>query len=278
MKSVSFNGLFKKKDLSLVSTESIDPCDLKLIKLRVNMESLTNICRHHISAYTIKFHRDKQSKNCLNLFGDHNSGREFPKRTKTVSMDMCDLLKNKLPTLYVFPGQKFCKDCYVKLRSCSVEKLCKKYVSPPALTSETEDIATANCGNSTDISFNSPSHVLFLSNSVTSALDVTPVKLDNKNNKTIRSLNIQKTAEKVEKAFVNLHKPLISEITQEDNNSQYNEEDWKHLMNELKERLNYLKNKNAYADVLSTLTLVPISWSVEKSTTFFNITEHQVKR
>ena len=104
----------------------------------------------------------------------------LPKGTKTVSMDMCDPLKAKVPTLYVFPGQKLCKDCYVKLRSCSVENLRKKYVSPPALLSETEDIETANCGNSSGVSFNSPSHVLFLSNSVTSALDVTPVKLDNK--------------------------------------------------------------------------------------------------
>jgi hypothetical protein len=49
-------------------------------------------------------------------------------------------------------------------------------------------------------------------------------------------------------------------------------------MNELKERCNYLKNKNAYVEILSTLTLAPISWSIEKTSTFFNVTEHQIKR
>lgn len=181
---------YVKQDDSVVSIDSIDDFDAQIVKWRVNMDNIPTICLHHISAYTTHFDRHVQVKKCANLFSVHDSNSKIPKGVKIVLVDMCKLLKTKMPQVHVYPGQKLCVICYITSRNLSVQRDENDLVSQSS-SSEFDDVDTAMHNIfSSDASFDSPSKTLSISHSVTSALQVTPVKLDLKKSKELRLVTI----------------------------------------------------------------------------------------
>lgn len=133
-------------------------------------------------------------------------------------MDMCKLLKTKMPNVYVYPGQRLCVKCYITSRNLSVQREENDFVSQLS-SSVFDDVDTAMHNIfSSNASFDYPSKPLRISQSVTSALQVTPVQLDLRKSKELRLVAIKKTAEKVGKAFVSLHESLICEEALENGN------------------------------------------------------------
>lgn len=275
---------YVKQDDSVVSIDSIDDFDAQIVKWRVNMDNIPTICLHHISAYTTHFDRHVQGKKCANLLSVHDSNSKIPKGVKIVSMDMCKLLKTKMPQVHVYPGQRLCVICYITTRNLSAQRDENDLVSQSS-SSEFDDVDTAMHNIfSSDASFDSPSKTLSISHSVTSALQVTPVKLDLKKSKELRLVTIKKTVEKVGKAFVSLHDPLIGEKALEncngimDNSTNCTSEDCEQLMIDLKERCANLQLHSDYSGILSLLTLVPHSWTLKKTSHFFKVPISQVRR
>jgi hypothetical protein len=123
-----------------------------------------------------------------------------------------------MPNFYVYPGQSLCVKCYITSRNLSVQREENDFVSQSS-SSVFDDVDTAMHNIfSSDASFDYPSQPLGISQSVTSALQVTPVQLDLRKSKELRFVAFKKNAEKVGKAFVSLHESLICEEALENGN------------------------------------------------------------
>jgi hypothetical protein len=75
-------------------------------------------------------------------------------------MDMCKLLKTKMPNFYVYPGQSLCVKCYITSRNLSVQREENDFVSQSS-SSVFDDVDTAMHNIfSSDASFDYPSQPL----------------------------------------------------------------------------------------------------------------------
>jgi hypothetical protein len=100
----------------------------------------------------------------------------------------------KQPFDNVYPGQRLCVNCYITSRNLSVQREENDLVLQSS-SSEFDDVNTGLHNIfSSDASFDSPSKPLRISQSVTSAIQVTPVQLDLKKSKELRLVTIKKTA------------------------------------------------------------------------------------
>lgn len=254
------------------------------------MLHFSSICLHHHQAFTAKFHVYRKSKKCANPFGFHKTNCKLPKGNKSPSLKMCESIKKTQPVLHVFPGQKLCPNCYMnflrvispnegKLSQCSSTNLSE--------SSEFEDCETElnNISLQSDTSFDSPSKSFRRSVMVTSALEVTPVKIDFKKSKSARLNVIKRKASEIQAAFIKLPEPIANIVPEKLNTSEENQienanmlKHYERMMRELKERCGKLKDAYDYSGILTFLTLAPQSWSLQRTAEFFNVSISQVKR
>ena len=94
---------------------------------------------------------------------------------------------------------------------------------------------------------------------------------------------IQK-AEKVKNAFLQLHEPLIGEellLSSKSNigNCDFRSADYEQLMDGIKQKCQDLKMKpESSIEIISLLTLAPVSWNRQQISTFFGVSDHLVRR
>jgi hypothetical protein len=277
----------KHSDYSVLSVERLDAIDVKTISYRANLLQFSSICLHHHQAFTAKFHVYRKSKKCANLFGNHKTNCKLPKGNKSPSLKMCESIKKTQPNLHVFPGQKLCPNCYMnflRVMSKNEGKLSQCSSSNLSELSEFEDCEAElnTISLQSDTSFGSPLTKSFRrSVMVTSALEVTPVKIDTKKSKSARLNVIKRKANEIQTAFIKLHEPFANIVPEKLNTSEENAimvNDYEMMMRELKERCEKLKDASDYSGILTLLTLAPQSWSLQRTAEFFNVSISQVKQ
>ena len=181
VKDVCFLSTFVPVDYSIKSLESLSEDLRKTICYRTNMKTIPSICRHHLVAFSSRFSKFKQSSKCsnpLNIHGVGVSSRNIPKAGKrSISLELCEAIKCHRSDLHVYPGQNLCTTCVKELVKLKNMKIVKKSNTSSELEDFEEALASVF---SDDNEVFSPLRPIFLSNQVTSTLQVTPVNLDPK--------------------------------------------------------------------------------------------------
>ncbi|KZR96857.1 Cc8L18.2-like protein, partial [Daphnia magna] len=252
-----------------------------------NMTTIPSMCRHPLVAFSSHFSKLKQSSKCSNPLHIHSvdgvKSRNLPKAGKrSISLELCEAIKCNRSDLHVYPGQKLCTTCIKQLVRLKNKEIVKKSNTSESELGEMEE-AFANVFSDENEVF-SPMRPMSLSNQVTSTLQVTPVNVDPKRSKERQTDVILKKTEKVKDAFLQLHEPLIGEdlllrSKSTIGNWDFTSSDYKNLMDGIKKRCQDLKMRpESSIEIISHLTLAPISWSQQQISTFFGVSEHQVRR
>ena len=124
-----------------------------------------------------------------------------------------------------------------------------------------------------DSDFFSPNKNIKLSESVTSALGVSPVVIDRKRTLERRKESVFEKGKQCMNKFVKLHEEFIGEISDSVNLDEYpfESDDLKHMVEKLRKYVEEKSKEGRIGDVISILRLAPHSWPKRTVAKYFGV-------
>lgn len=248
------NKANSSQEIDFIDLSNLSETDIELLKLRSNCENIDSICSYHQSLYLGTF--ENRQRICCDPFKKHGK-QSIKKSLKPVSLTM----SKKYKALKLIPGTKLCITC-------------RKAILTPMLHNFPDECMSENEFEDPEY-VPGPSRTLEKLNESCELLDLSPFKVTkrklDRRPEYIRTksrklaLKFQETASEV------LHVSMENVSEPSGSNECI---DCNILMQKLKEKF----STSCIKEKLQILTLVPASWSIEKTRTFFNTTEYMVKK
>lgn len=235
---------------------SMSPENQELLRRRSGIEFSTSsyICLHHEALLVTKY--SFMEKTCCNPFMKENHYKT--KSLRIIDINTTDTL-NKLTKKDIRPGQKLCTTCRLELHDRSQQ--------------ETESTSSGN--EDSDV-------IMEVSTSVNTsfgAVGISPLKFQKVSERDCVSYGKRKVqdvhkviAEKV--AFVSGIDPKILNAQPSTSNQCLNCVDYKNLIEDLKKKMLISKRPQK----IQILTLVPKTWSIQRTMCEFGVSEYLVRQ
>ena len=233
--------------------------DIEILKRRVCYSNeaenlhMKSICEVHNDEY-LKWYTLNQKACCDPLKKHPSSNRK--KSLKTISMN----LSNTNPTVLI-PGKKLCISCYSLLKSSKAND-----IKLPAVDSESTNV--------TDGDFTDPTFFMEQLNSSCDALDLSPVKVS----KVSCNRKLQYMKRKVQKMNAAISTKAAAAIGAESLNEIQNVNNCADCTCLMEKLLNKFVTTTSFKQKVQILTLVPESWTIEQTVTYFSTTKYLVKK
>ena len=240
----------------------------KLVARNVFTANENTVCFHHHSMF-IGCYEAKQKK-CINPYGLHYHSKKKKMRQGqyTITLEMaCAHQNNSSLETALIPGQKLCKDCWLKTK-CSQELI---------ESSSCSESYESNCSDSSQCDQDLQDSSIIVMDTSLAACSVSPFKSKGKSHKQKEACakrKVTQATKNLEAAFFSTGINLSTNSQPTSSKKSLAETDIDQMMKELKQK--FLES-SSYREKLQMLTLKPQSWTIQKTASYFGTTLYLVK-
>lgn len=255
----------------LVKVFDLSDSDRQLLLRRTQYkepDATTTVCFHHEKIFLSKY--SFLQRNCCDPFGVHEEA-PVRKSLRVLDLQTADDISSTTGKV-VHPGQKICMKCNIKAssdRQCSTED-----------DSEME-VADIECGTSKEdksMAYSMKQQTMQVVNTTLQGAGYSPLKAQKVSKRDLVGYGKRKVTEAEEAVKSQLATSLdVDQAIFEKSDSGACDKcrDFDCLLAELKEKL---QNTTSTQKRLQILTLVPDTWSIEKTTTEFGVSSYMAKK